>query len=132
MSKIKDLINTIVPKITMGGVDESKIQEAESQLNLNFSLEYREFLSEFGAALIAGNEFLGLASEESLNTVIQTSELRNNDTTLPRKMYIVSDLHIDGLKILQNEDGEIYEYIPSALPRKIFDNLSDYIKDALS
>lgn len=132
MSKIKNTINAIEPKITMGGVDEAKIKEAESQLNLNFSLEYREFLSEFGAALIAGNEFLGLATEESLNTVVQTSEQRNSDTTFPRKMYIVSDLHIDGLKILQNEDGEIYEYISSALPRKIFDSLSEYIKDTIS
>lgn len=132
MSKIKNTINAIEPKITMGGVDEAKIKEAESQLNLNFSLEYREFLSEFGAALIAGNEFLGLASEESLNVVRQTLELREADVILPRAMYIVSDLHIDGLRILQNEAGEIYEYIPDTLPRKIFDSLGEYIEDCLS
>lgn len=131
MNKIKDFLNTIEPKIVMGAVEDAQIQDAEAKLGLKFSVEYKEFLKDFGAALIAGNEFLGLATEESLNTVVQTLALRGDDTTLPRGMYIISNLHIDGLRILQNERGEIFEYVPSALPKKIFDSLKDYIQDCL-
>ena len=42
-------------------------------------------------------------------------------------MYVVENLGIDGILILQNERGEVFEISPNTKPKKIYNSLADYL-----
>jgi len=42
-------------------------------------------------------------------------------------MYVVEEVHVDGLVIWQDESGQVYQTIPGSLPQKIANTLSDYL-----
>lgn len=128
MSKIIEVLQSLEePKSCYGAVDISDIRNAESQLGLLFAEEYTEYVSFIGALAYNGNEFTGVVPITHLNVVTETETLRKNDPSFPRKMYVVSNLHIDGIRIVQNHRGAIFMYHPRQLVRFINDSLSDYI-----
>lgn len=51
---------------------------------------------------------------------------------IPPNMYVIEDMAIDGLLILQDATGAVYSAPPHALPRKVFDSLTDYVKASQS
>lgn len=47
---------------------------------------------------------------------------------IPPHMYVIEDMAIDGLLILQDVTGSVYSTPPHGVPRKVFYCLADYIK----
>jgi len=112
--------------VSYGKADLKAIEAAENTLDLCFAPEYKEYLSEFGAASVEGYEFTGLVDLKFLNVVDVTSRLRKNNPSLD-KMYVVEEVHVDGLVIWQDEAGQVYQTIPGSLPQKIANTLSEYL-----
>lgn len=107
-----------------------KIAEAEQKLQLKFSKEFKEYLLIFGVAKGNGHVFTGLSSYDRLDVVTITKQAREDATNyhyLPSDCYVVEDTGLEGLLILQNETGEIFEIAPLGKPKKIFDSFQDYI-----
>lgn len=128
MNTIIETLNKIpMPKHAYGHVDASQIEKAESELDLIFADDYKEFVQYLGALIFKGNEICGIAPYPSLDVVKVTTQAREHDGAFPKAMYVVSALHIDGILILQNEKGEIFQYIPMQFTKKIFNSLVDYL-----
>jgi hypothetical protein len=129
MSKIIDTLNNLPsPKNAYGSLNINQISLAEAKLNLHFSSEYKEFLQYVGALVFKGNEICGIVPYPSLDVVSETTKAREHDSAFPKSMYVISSLHIDGILILQNEKGEIFQYIPLQFTKKIFGSLAAYLE----
>ena len=113
----------------LNGASEDEIEAAEKDLDLKFAKDYRKYLSEYGLACAAGHEFTGIVKSPRLNVVDATARIYKKIQDLPAKSYIVEELNIDSIVILQTEDGSIYEAVPGKLSNKIADSLCDYLKE---
>ena len=115
-------------KHAYGHVETSQINKAETKLNLRFANDYREFVQYLGALVYRNSELCGIVPYPSLDVVNRTIHARETDAAFPQSMYVISELHIDGILILQNQRGEIFRYMPHQFTKKIANSLSDYLQ----
>ena len=128
MSEIVKTINELQDLLALGEATAIEISDAETQLRLRFADEYKEYLSHFGAIIADGIELTGIAKSEHRNVIFVTKQECGLNPQVPRNMYVVENVGIDGIIIWQDSSGAIYQSLPGKIPQKIFDNLSEYIK----
>ena len=109
------------------GISNEQISQAEQNLGLSFSEEYREYLSLYGIAAFDGHELTGITKSNRLDVVSTTIEARKRYPDLPGDLYVVESTGIEELIILQNTDGKVFGCAPNYRLEKICDSLSDYI-----
>lgn len=127
MGKIIQTVNSLADLLPLKAATETQITEAERQLELHFSDEYKEYLTAFGAIMADGIELTGIAKSEYRNVVSVTKREWGLNTKILHTMYVVEDLHIDGIIIWQDTDGRIYRSTPFSEAKQIADSLSDYL-----
>lgn len=100
MANIDDIRKLLETATVAGGASEESILEAEAQLGVRFTPSYRQFLSNFGAALCTGFELAGLFGvgndndrpPQWSNVVTATKQLRRASRGLIPNEYIpISD-----------------------------------------
>ena len=101
------------------------ISESENKLQARFSYEYREYLLSMSLAMFDGHELTGITNQSRLNVVEATQEYREKNKNVMSDLYVVENLHIDGIIILQNSDGQVFESANNQI-RIIANSLSDY------
>ena len=119
--------NNLYKRAKPAGPEE--IDDAERQLALSFSSDYRELLSTVGACICFGHEINGITDEPNLNVISTTEEARKQISQVPHSWYVIEDTHMDGILILQNKNGLIYQIAPGIMPMKIADNLESYLSE---
>ena len=83
-------------------------------LGLRFADEYRNYTKKFGAISANSIEITGVVSAPRLNVVnVTTSEKSLNDN-IPDDMYVVENTGIEGVLMLQNNQGEIFSIVPNS------------------
>lgn len=110
-----------------GAVTSQDIINAEHQLKLTFSDEYREYLLAFGCASVYGHELTGLTDIQRLNVVTQTLKERQSNPHITNDLYVIEVTNIDGIIIWQSSTGKIFESIYDSTPTLIHKSLYDYI-----
>lgn len=111
------------------GVSPEIIENAESELLLKFSEEYKEYLLCFGSASIYGHEFTGLGIDGPLNVIDATRYDHSKNPSIPNDLYVVEELHIDDVVMWQKQSGEIYQSFGDGSFEKKYDSLYEYIKE---
>ena len=104
---------------------EARIAAAEQALGVTFARDYREYVSWYGAICARGVELTGVTDSKRLNVADVTRQERDLNPRLPRNMYVVENLGIDGLLILQDSTGRIF----SVAPKFVAKSLSDYLRE---
>lgn len=112
------------------GVDADTIINAENKLKLRFNDEYRNYLMEYGVVSLRSHEFMGLGGDKYLDVVEETINERTNNSKFPKNCYIIENIGIDGIMMLQDEDGIIYEFSTAGL-KKVFNSFHEYINSLL-
>lgn len=129
MNNIIEILSQKEMFISSGKVKEELVKEAESKLGLNFSKEYRKYLCSFGTASYYGHELTGISDiDSSINVVDVTLSERNFFTNIPNTWYVIEQIHMDGIVIWQDEQGNIFRTMPNKTAIKIFDSLVAYIE----
>lgn len=105
------------------------IERAETALGLKFAEEYKKYLGEYGAISGVGFEFTGVHSSPRIDVVEITKRERDFNNLIPANMYVIESTGFEGLVILQDEKGYIYEVVPGLQPCKTFDSLADYLQN---
>ena len=106
------------------------IENAEKELGLKFSNEYKELLKKYGAIEYNGHEFTGLCVSKYKNVINSTKTNWDLNLIVPHNMYVIEDTHIDGIVIWQDNNGIIYESRPEYKTiKKVALSLYDYIKN---
>ena len=126
MSKIAEVMRSESNFYAEYGVSALQIEQAEKLLGLNFALDFKECLCEFGAITVNGHEFTGFSGNENLD-VIKVTQNNRKKHNVEKNLYVIEETHIDGIVIWQDENGVIYETTPGYKPRKIADSLLEFI-----
>ncbi|WP_103641436.1 SMI1/KNR4 family protein [Campylobacter concisus] len=124
---ILEIIKSLKDVRSLGGANETQILEAESLIGLEFSDEFKEYVKEYGAVSAYGLELLGVSRSKRLDAASVTLEERELNENFPSDMYVVENLGIDGILILQNKKGEVFEISTNTKPKKIYNSLADYL-----
>ena len=131
MSAITDAFASRTFFLHSKGVSPEQISQAERELGLLFSGEYREYLSLYGIAAFDGHELTGITSSDRLNVVSVTSKAKKRYPDLPANLYVIEELGVEELIIWQSTDGKIFGCAPNYKLEKICDSLRDYIANKL-
>ena len=127
---MNDLISCLKNKpmfIGSKGASNAQIAEAEEQLTVSFSKEYKHYLTTIGFAIYEGHELTGICKAKRLNVVDVTLSERSITPDVPADWYVIEQLNIDGIVIWQSTSGEIFQTSPNSEPKKIYDSLVEYI-----
>ena len=127
MSSIISTIKSFSDLLSLSSVQENKISAAEKKLSLTFAPEYREYVSEFGAVVVNGHELTGIVNSERLNVVNVTIQEWGLNPQVPRNMYVVENVAIDGIIIWQDASGEVFQSSPNSAPKTIAASLAEYL-----
>lgn len=127
MSQIIDVIKTLPKLARVGHITGEIINDAERQLSLNFSNEYKEYLSEFGAISAKGIELTGIIEVDYCNVVSVTQQEWQLNPSVPHTMYVVENTFVDGVIIWQDANGVVYATRPNKSPSPIANSLAEYI-----
>ncbi|WP_202109134.1 SMI1/KNR4 family protein [Succinivibrio dextrinosolvens] len=131
MSKLIETINALPNLLTLTPASTNQITEAEIELRVSFSKEYKEYLETFGAIIADGIELTGITNAEHRNVVIQTLKERNLNNKIPNTLYVIENPHIDGIIIWQDSNGAVYKSIPNTSPIKIYSSLDEYVESKI-
>lgn len=122
-----ELIKNCSDAIVGHGVSEDEINKAENELGLQFASDYREYLQKYGAAMLNGHELSGISKAKQSNVVLMTNDWHENYSQ-PGKLYVIEDLGIDDIVILQDSNGNIYQS-QNGKTHKIYNSLAAYIAE---
>lgn len=131
MSTIIDTIKKLPNLLPLKAASNIEIIDAELQLRVEFSSEYKDYLANFGAIIADGMELTGITKSEYRNVVYVTKQERELNINIPRTMYVIEKTGIDGVIIWQNTEGDIYQTQANTKPEKIANSLSEYILERL-
>ncbi|WP_299667818.1 SMI1/KNR4 family protein [uncultured Psychromonas sp.] len=129
MTTIINTIQALPNLLTLKAASNTDITDAELQLRVSFSDEYKKYLSTFGAIMADGIELTGIAKSEHRSVVPVTRQEWELNNTVPHTMYVIESGGIDGVIIWQDASGAVYQTLPNTLPKKIAKSLNEYIVD---
>ncbi len=129
MADIISVVASLPKLLSLSPANDKDIFEAEKQLNLKFSTEYKKYLKKYGAIIADGIELTGIAKSERCSVVNVTKREQELNKSVPRTLYVVESLGIDGIVLWQNEKGEIFQTTPSSDVKKIADSLAGYLQN---
>lgn len=127
---IVEFINNLLGASTLGKLDEKEVEAAEKELGIKFAEDYRDYLLNFSYFSYFKLELTGIVNNSAFN-VVDITKLEREQNNLDSKYYVISQLGINSIIILQDTDGFIYEKEATKEPKKIFNNLVDYLKSNL-
>ena len=108
---------------SLGAASKEQITDAENELKLKFSEDYKEYLSTFGAATFCGKELTGICSSERLSVIAVTQRARS----FPNDAYVIEEMLFDHFLVIQKADGAVFSYGPNDSEELIADSLSMYL-----
>lgn len=113
------------------GASKELITEAERQLNLSFSEDYKEYLLMFGAISFDSTELTGLNVDGYANVVSVTLKETQRNKSFPKESIVIENTGIEGLLILQQPDGTVYEW-QNGNKGASFDGLEEYLNSKIT
>lgn len=128
MKNIIDILKNKKGFESFGNATNEQIKKIEEKLDLKFAKDYKIYLSEFGAAEIEGHEFTGIINSKRLNVLDVTQKIKKNNENIKENMYVIEELNIDNIAILQDVTGKIYEVNLCSEPKKINNSFIEYIE----
>lgn len=127
MEKIIKVIEHLDDLRYLKAASNLEIENAEKELKLEFSAEYKKYLKKYGVISAKKVELTGIVKSSRLNVVEVTKSVRESKA-IKQDLYVVENLGIDGVLILQNSKGEIFELQSNLEIKKLYDSLSEYIE----
>ncbi len=128
MKKFKDIVKDYEDFTAVGGAQDEQIKNAEEELGLKFSKEYKDFLKEHGAACANGHEFLGICESKRLNIIDATLKAKKKNETVSDDLYLIEDVGIDKILTWQNADGKLFQTVGKGAPELLEINLTEYVE----
>ena len=127
MSDILETIQSLKGMCSLSPAKKTDVFLAESELDLHFAEDYKQYLLTYGLISAVGIEITGLIPSPRLNVVAVTRQEREMNPAMPVNMYVVEETGFEGLLILQEESGAVWSLTGNGKLKKEFDSLADYL-----
>jgi hypothetical protein len=125
MNDIISTIDGLEGLVSLRGASKETIIASEQRLGVGFAEDYTAYLEKYGVISARHIELTGIIDSNRLNVVDVTLEERQQNQ-LPQDLYVIEDSGIEGILIVQNRNGEIFEW-QNRRVKKLYGNLSDYL-----
>lgn len=132
---MKDIIKTIqsIPNmLSLKAATTAEITNAEIELRIRFSDEYKKYLLAFGAIIADGIELTGIANSKHRDVVSVTKQEWNLNNNVPHTMYVIENAAISSIIIWQSSEGKIFKTTPNSKPTVIAESLYEYLRERIS
>ena len=126
MNNIIKTIESFKRKRFTGSISTDLIHNAENELGLKLSKEYKDVLQKYGSLCIKGEEFLGI-DNDNYDIVKATKDARINDSNFPLEAYVIENTAIEGILIIQKDTCELFTYQPNGQLQPLSDTLEEYL-----
>lgn len=130
---MKDIIQIISNLENMRFIKPASMEqiiEAEKELGVSFAKDYTKYVEKYGVISARGIELTGVTTHERLSVVFVTKKERDLNTNIPANMYVIENVAIEGIVVLQDETGKVYMVTPNKHPKLIFNSLSEYVENS--
>lgn len=109
------------------GASQSEIEEAEKELGVTFSEEYKNYTKEAGSASANGHELTGVVESKRLNVISATKDAKLKNENIPSNLYVVEAIGVDGIIAWQDSFGVVYESGYKSDVKKVAESLAEYV-----
>lgn len=127
MANLFDVINNLENLRHLQPASQSDVETAERRLGITFASDYKQYTQKYGAIIAKGLELTGLNVPVRLNVVDVTLNERKREN-IPSSYYVIENLNIESILILQNGEGQIAEYCDGKI-KNIANSLIEYITE---
>ncbi|MDF0728884.1 SMI1/KNR4 family protein [Cytobacillus sp. S13-E01] len=114
--------------LSTGGVGIQKVEQAEIDLGFKIPSDYKELLLQYGALAVGTHEIAALGVEGYLNVIELTKQERALANNQLDNYIVIENLATEGLLIVLDEEGQVYEYQNKTL-EKIYSDFKAYLKE---
>ena len=125
METIIDIINKLENLRHLQAASSADVEMAEKRLGIKFAPDYKQYVQTYGAIIARGLEFTGVSVPARLNVVDVTLYEREREN-IPESYYVIENLNIESILVLQNSEGHIAEYCDGKM-NNIANSLSEYL-----
>ena len=109
------------------GVSETEIINAEQELQISFSEDFKDYLSHFGIAAFGGHELMGITSSSRVNVVDVTINERKLNSYISNDMYVIEVSSFEGMVFWQKTEGAVFCSLPNQKPIYVCQSLTEYV-----
>ncbi|NQX62597.1 SMI1/KNR4 family protein [Paenibacillus qinlingensis] len=106
---------------------DEQIELAQRQLGLLFSVDFKQYLKKYGVISAKGIELTGITSSPRLN-VVEVTKSERELNKIPNDLYVIENIAIEGIILLQNSLGEIYELTHNSKIQKKYNSIYEYLE----
>lgn len=128
-SKILMIMSNLEDLRFLKPATEAEVSAAEKELGVVFAEDYKEYVLKYGVISARGIELTGVTTAKRLDVVTVTKAERELEN-IPQDMYVIENVAIDGIVVLQNTAGEVYSFAPHEPLKRICSSLSEYVERA--
>ena len=129
MTNILNVIKNLENLRHLQAASQSDVEMAENTLGLVFAPDYKQYVLTYGAIVAKGIEFTGVNVPARLNVVDVTLKEREREN-IPASYYVLENLNIESILILQNSEGQIAEYCNEKMDI-IANSIAEYIMNKI-
>lgn len=109
------------------GTTIDEIINAESELMIKFSDEFKEYTKRYSSIVFNGHEIQGVTSVMHFDVVKNTLRNKTIMKQIPNDFYLIEDTGYEGICIWQNQKGYIFMSFIDESYQKISDSLLEYL-----
>lgn len=124
--KLITIMSNLEDFCSMKPATEAEVIAAENELGLKFADDYKEYVLQYGAISASGIELTGVTTAKRLDVVAVTKTERELGT-IPPDMYVIENVAIEGIVMLQNAAGEVFSTAPNEPLKRVCNSLTEYI-----
>lgn len=128
-SKILMIMSNLEDLRFLKPATEAEVTAAEKELGVIFAEDYREYVLKYGVISARGIELTGVTTAKRLDVVTVTKAEREM-ASIPDNMYVIENVAIDGIVVLQNTAGEVFSIAPHEPLKRVCSSLSEYVERA--
>lgn len=103
------------------------IENAEKTLGLQFSGEYKEYLTVYGVLTARGHELTGIIASPRLNVVAVTKREKERKDDVPPGFYVIEETNIGGVVVWQDRTGQVFQTSDENGPEFLCGSLYEYL-----
>lgn len=128
-SKILMIMSNLEDLRFLKPATEAEVKAAEKELGVTFAEDYREYVLKYGVISARGIELTGVTTAKRLD-VVSVTKTEREMSNIPKNMYVIENVAIDGIVVLQNTSGEVFSIAPHEPLKRICSSLSEYVESA--
>lgn len=129
MERILNVINNLNGMRAMKPVTLKQIDIAQKELGVVFAEDYKTYVMHYGVISAEKVELTGISTVQRLDVVRVTQNERELNANIPDNAYVIENVGIDGIVMIQFTNGKIYSITMNGNLKLVCNSLTEYLEN---